>query len=411
MAKKFYDIIPLQDKTIQDKTIFKNPSLKTPTAKGAVFFLILLVLVVGVFGLFFFAKIEIEIWPTTELLTLEKEITIDSKAEKSDFEKGIFLAKVFETQKSASREFPATGKFLKKEKARGILTVYNGYSVSPLSLIPSRFISADGKLFWSTKTITIPGATYEKGKLIPGKLEVEVQAAEPGEEYNIEPSTFALPALAGSPLYTAVYAKSFSPMVGGFIGQVSQVTKEDLEKAKNILVEEAENKGKEFLKETLPEDFVLMEQTISQQILEAKSSIEVGVEAESFNEQVKVKLEGLGFKKSELDEFVREIISLNIKEGEKFQEKSLEVNYSLLNLPSTTFLEKVVLGLEIKTKVYSDIDEEGLKKALLGKSLKETKLFLDNLKGIERIEVKSWPFFSKKIPEDINKVKIRLNID
>ena len=411
MAKKFYDIIPPQGKTIQDKTILENPSLKTPTARGAVFFLILLVLVVGIFGLFFFAKIEIEIWPATELLTLEKEITIDPKAEKSDFEKGIFSANIFETQKSDSREFSATGKFLKKEKARGILTVYNGYSASPRSLIPSRFISADGKLFWSTKKVIIPGATYEKGKLIPGKVEIEVQAAEPGEEYNIEPSTFALPALAGSPLYTTVYAKSFSPMAGGFIGQVSQVTKEDLEKAKNILIEEAENKGKEFLKETLPKDFVLVEQTISQQILEAKSSVEVGAEAESFNEQVKVKLEGLGFKKSELDEFVREIISLNIKEDKKFQEKSIEINYSVLSLPSTTFLEKVVLGLKIKTKVYSDINEEGLKKALLGKSLKETKLFLDNLKGIERIEVKSWPFFGKKIPEDMNKVKLRFNID
>lgn len=407
MAKKFYDIIPSQDKTRQEE----NPSLKTPIGKGAVFFLIFLVLAVGVFGLFFFAKIEIEIWPITGLLTLKKEITIDPKAEKSDFEKGIFSAKVFETQKSASREFPATGKFLKKEKARGILTIYNGYSVSSRSLIPSRFISADGKLFWSTKTITIPGATYEKGKLIPGKLEVEVQAAEPGEEYNIEPSTFALPALAGSPLYTAIYAKSFSPMAGGFIGQVSQVTKEDLEKAKNILVGEAENKGREFLRETFPKDFVLAEETISQQILEVNGSMEAGAEAESFNEQVKVKLEGLGFKKSELEEFAREIISLNIEEGKKFQEKSVEINYSLLNLPSTTSLGKVVLGLEIKTKIYSDIDEEGLKKALLGKSLKETKLFLDNLKGIERIEIKSWSFFSKKIPEDIDKVKLRLNID
>ena len=411
MEKKFYDIIPPRNKTRQDKTILENPSFKTPTARGAVFFLILLVLAAGVFGLFFFTKIEIKIWPSTEFLILEKEITIDSEAEKSDIEKGILLAEVFETQKSASGEFPATGKFLKKEKARGILTVYNGFSVSSRSLIPSRFISADGKLFWSTKTVTIPGAKYEKGKLIPGKLEVEVEAAESGEEYNIEPSTFALPALAGSSSYTTIYAKSFSPMAGGFIGQVSQVTKEDLEKAKNILVEEAENKGKEFLRETLPKDFVLAEQTISQQIIEAKGLAEIGAEAELFNEQVKVKLEGLGFKKLELEEFARKIISLNIEEGKKFQEKSIEINYSFLNLPSTTFLGKVVLSLEIKAKIYSDIDEEGLKKALLGKSLKETKLFLDNLKGIERIEVKSWPFFSKKIPEDINKVKIRLNVD
>jgi len=41
----------------------------------------------------------------------------------------------------------------------------------------------------------------------------------------------------GSPRYTAVYGKSFSSMEGGYVGEASQVTKNDLEKAKDNLYE------------------------------------------------------------------------------------------------------------------------------------------------------------------------------
>jgi len=401
MPKKFFDIIPPE---IAKESLPLQKSEVHP--KKFPFFAKVLIscfgflILIGFLGLLFFPKVEIEIWPKTEILTLKEKIKININEKEENFEERVILGESFSNQKSASKEFSSSGKFLKKEKSRGTITVYNAYSTSSRKLVPSRFVSADGKLFWSVEGVTIPGA---------GEVQVEVVAAEAGEEYNIGPSTFALPALAGSPMYTTIYGKSFSPMTGGFIGETAQVTKEDLEKAENILTDELKKESRNFLTTALPAGFVLLEETISQEVGEIKSSLEAGAEAESFNSQGEVKSEGVGFKKSDLEDFAKYFLRLNIIEDKEIQEQSLEVNYFL----ESADLEagEVALNLEIKAKVYSSIDEQGLKKALLGKNLKEARIFLENMPQLTKIEIKSWPFLKRKIPEDMEKVEIKLNLN
>ncbi len=414
MGKKFFDIIPPKEISFsrsekQEEKIRPVRKKKRFFLKSLVFCFVLLILVI-ISGLFFFSKIEVEIWPETEILILEENLVIDLNVEISVFDEKIIPGKVFSSEKSASQEFFASGKVLKEEKATGVIRVYNAYSTSSRTLVPSRFVSADGKLFWSLKKIVIPGARYEKGKLVPGEIDVEVQAAEPGEDYNIGPSTFALPALAGSPLYTTIYGRSFSDMSGGFIGEASQISQEDLERAEIALTEDLKKQSREFFKTTVSKDFVLLDETISQEIIEASSSLEAETEAESFVFQVKIKSEGVGFKGSDLENFAKSRINLNMSEGTILQEESLEINYSLFE-QKIDEEAKVVLSLEIKAKVYSDIDLDELKKALLGKSLKEARIFLENLPEVTKVELKSWPFLKNKIPEDMNEVELRLMLD
>ncbi len=420
MPKKFYDIIPpkgiesfsekleLKKEIRQPKERGRKP--KRIFLKGLICCAVFLILL-GVAGFYIFSKVEIKIWPKTDILNSKETVIIDSEITEPNFEAKIIPGKIFSDEKSTSEEFPASGKVLKEEKARGVIRVYNAASTSSRTLIPSRFVSADGKLFWSVNRAIIPGGRYEKGKLIPGEIDVDVQAAQAGEDYNIGPSTFALPALAGSASYTTIYGKSFSAMTGGSRKEVSQVTKEDLEKAENTLIERLKKESRDFLKTSLPTDFVLLDEAISQEIVETNSSVQALTEAQSFNFQVKIKSEGVGFKKSDIENFAKNVIILNIPEGKKIHEESLEINYSLLNLPSPTFPKKVELGLEIKAKVYSDIDLTELKKALLGKSFKESKIFLENLPEVTKTEIKSWPLLRKIIPENIEKVEIKLRLD
>ncbi|MBU2634873.1 hypothetical protein KJ841_00155 [Patescibacteria group bacterium] len=417
MGKKFFDIIPPKQKQDQG-TEFLDKRNSVPLEKikkkgfflkSLVFCFVLLILVI-ISGFFLFSKVEVEIWPEIEILNLEENLVIDLNVEIPVFDEKIIPGRVFSNEKSASQEFFASSKVLKEEKATGVIRVYNAHSTSSRTLVPSRFVSADGKLFWSVKKIVIPGARYEKGKLVPGEIDVEVQAAEPGEDYNIGPSTFALPALAGSSLYTTIYGRSFSDMSNGFIGEASQISQEDIEKAEIALTEELKKQSREFFKTTVPKDFVLLDETISQEIIEASSSLEAGTEAESFVFQVKIKSEGIGFKRSDLENFAKSRINLNMSEGAILQEESLEINYSFLE-EKIDEEGKIVLSLEIKAKVYSDIDLDKLKKALLGKSIKEARIFLENLPGVIKVELKSWPFLKSKIPEDMQEIEVRLMLD
>jgi len=198
-------------------------------------------------------------------------------------------------------------------------------------------------------------------------------------------------------------------MTGGFESEVSQVTQEDLEKAENVLAEGLRKESREFLKSTLPADFVLLDEAISQEIVEIDSSVKAGTEVESFNLQIKVKSEGLGFKKSDIEDFAKNCISLDIADGKKIQEESLEINYSSESIDLES--GEIVLSLEIKAKIYSDISLAKLKEALLEKSFKEAEVFLEDMPQVTKVEIKSWPFLKKKIPGDINKIKVRLNFN
>lgn len=408
MAKKFFDIIPPKEA----KKEIKLPKPKRIFFKGLILCLFFLASL-SVFAFLFFSKIKIEIWPEKEISDLKTEVIIDPELKEADLafwlENKTIPGKIFQDEKYASQEFPASGKTLKEEKARGKIRVYNSYSTAPRTFKPSRFVSAEGKLFWSLDKIVIPGGRYEKGKLVPGEVDVEVVAAEPGEDYNIGPSTFALPALAGTPLYTAIYGKSFSAMTNGFKGEVPQVTKDDLEKAQVSLIEKLKKESKDFLKTSLPNDFILLEETVTEEIIEKSSSVEALAQAESFNYKVGVKSRGLGFKKSDMEKFVEAIVLLTVSEDKKLQEGTLEISYSTGSFDSKT--SKATLNVEVKAKIFKDINLSDLKKALFGKSKKESKIFLENLPQVTRIEIRYWPFWQRKAPENIEKVEIRIRLD
>ncbi|MCJ7786611.1 hypothetical protein MUP06_00110, partial [Patescibacteria group bacterium] len=248
--------------------------------------------------------------------------------------------------------------------------------------------------------------------------------AEAGEDYNIKPSTVALPALAGSPLYTTIYGKSFSSMTGGFKGEVSQVTQEDLEKAENILASQLFEEGSKALKNDLQSDknssnFILLNETQCQEITEALSSAKTGEETQVFNFQVKVYSKTLVFKKSDLEDFAKEFILSQTPQNDlelnsfwlkkKIQTESLKIDFNPESIDLKS--EKIVLNLDITAKIYPDINEIILKKALFGKSLRETQILLEEQPQATKVQVKFWPFWVKKVPQGMGKIKIKLNID
>ena len=429
MPKKIFDIFPpapapnlAQEQP--PKLPAKLPAKKYPRRKWILILTSGILILAGISSYFLLPRVQIEIWPETQTLSFKEKMEVNLQVNQSDFKEKVIPGKVFSNQKSSSQEFSSSGKEVKEGKAKGTIRVYNAYSTSSRTLIPSRFISADGKLFWSLKTEVIPGAEYEKGKLVPGYLDIEVQAAEPGEEYNIKPSTFALPALAGSSLYTTIYGKSFSSMTGGFKGEVSQVTQEDLDKAKNILAGQLFEEGIKTLKNDLQptensSDFILINEAQSQEITEALSSVKAGEEAEKFNFQVKVDTQALVFKKSDLENFAKELILSQIPQEEpepdsfwlkkKIQAESLKINFNPESIDLKS--EKIILNLDITAKIYPDVNEVVLKKSLFGKSLKETQILLAEQPQATKVQVKFWPFWVKKVPQSTGKIRIKLNID
>jgi hypothetical protein len=418
MAKKFFDIIPpdkIEEKEVKEtkgKTVLSKPANKRKKRglfwKGLVI-LVLCAVLIFLFGFFLFPKAEIKIKPKESAMSLKDAVTIDLSAKNYNFENKIIPGVIFEDERAMEKDFSATGKSTAEKKATGTIVVYNEYSTASRSLVPSRFVSADGKLFWSTQTITIPGYKKDGGKIIPGQKEVAVEAAKAGEEYNIGPTTFALPALAGSSLYTTIYAKSFSPMAGGAIGEVASVTEQDLQNAQDDLVKEAKDLSKEALSARLPVGSILLDETISQQISDENASAKAGDLVESFKYSLNVKSSAFSFKKEQLDDFVNSLINLNIKKGEKVKDGSLKISYSAQSVDLSS--GKLVLQVSVQVQVYKDIDAGQIQKALAGKTKTEAELILKSLDDFSDFSIKNKPFLRRKLPEDPQKVEVSIVLD
>lgn len=417
------DNLSLKSEPEVKKEVFtRRPPKKT---KKKNFFLLLflggiVLLILLVFTTFLLAKAQIELWPETKNFDLEERIEINTTKDVSDFEAKIFPGKIFEITREESDEFSSSGKALQEGKAKGVIQVYNAYSTENQVLVANtRFISADGKLFRSLKRVVIPGGKYDaNGKLVPGFLDVEVVAAEAGEEYNIGPSTFSIPGFAGTPKYTSFYGKSFSPMKGGFRGQTPQVTQEDLNLAEKVLSEKILENGKDVLKKQIPPDFILVEDAYKSEIIEFLPGVKAGDTVAVFNPRAKGSLKAIAFKRSDLENFVKGLAISRVSQDESFslegfwieskiQEQSFKLDYRVYSIDWEKGV--MILDLLFSAKIYPVAEETLLKKALVGKSLKEVESSLSSQPQIRKVQVRLRPFWLFKVPQNLNKIKIIYN--
>ena len=410
--RKIRDILPptekketfFQPKEKINRQTFKpklNLKMKTkPGWKKKILFTFLFILIfLFFFSVFYLPKAEIEIWPETETFNLETDLTITDNN-----------TQVFQKEKSLTETFSATGKTLKEEKAEGIIRVYNEYSESAQTLIATtRFVSADGKVFRTTEKVTVPGGSYEKGKLVPGEIDIKVVADEPGPEYNINPTTFSIPGFAGTDRYLKFYAKSFESMKNGFKQEVAKITEQDLEQAENNLIEKVKKECQQFLEQELIEkqDYYSFQEEIETEIIDKFSLANAEEEKQEFVFQVKANCQTLLFQKKFIEDYVKKAIKDQWHDDEKnIVQESLEINYSAEKIDLDS--GQIDLSLNVFARTYSAINETALKNALVGKSLTETEIFLKNQSKILKANVNLWPFWVRKVPQNTDKTNVYL---
>lgn len=368
--------------------------------------LCLLLLIVGAFFSFQSRRVEIKIWPETQTIKLEKEITFKEGAI-ADFSTLTLPLSILEVEEEKSQKFPASY-VAQERKAEGTIRVYNLYSTTPLSLVArTRFLSEEGKLFRTTKKITIPGKKLEGGKWVPGTLDVQVVAAEPGEDYNIPPSHFSLPGLAGTNLYTLVYGESKEPMRGGFSGQGRQVLKEDIETAKDVLKKKlAEENEAALQRKAEAQEKILLKENILHKITATSLSAERGAAVEEFSCKVKLKSQAFALPKETLEKLAKEVIESNLEKGKIFWEKTLNLDWKVQDQDWEA--REVKILLEISAKTSEKIEKPALLDSLAGKSIREALFLLKN--QFPQAEIESTPFWLNKIPNDLNKINLEIEL-
>jgi len=438
MAKKIYDIKPpkvakktsvesepVKIKKVQSKKVVKEqpvqyqpvqPVFKEKShvnRKPILIGVLVFVVIFGVYLFFKLPKVDITIWPKVETLSFEQAITADKSADLVNLEKAVIPAQYFQATKTNSQDFPATGNASNEGKASGTITIYNKYD-PPESFTfkaGTRFISDSGKLFVSLQKIVIPAAKKSGSKITPGSVQVEVQAAEGGSDYNIAPASFSIPGLKGTAYYYSIYATSTSAMAGGYAGKVKKVTEDDIQGAKNVLTEKTTSDAMSDLKSQISSDYVLLDNAAISNVAEASTQTKSGAIADNFTYKVTVKASALVFKKSDIEQFGKNYIISQIPNGKILLDNTFKIDYSSSVVDISG--GKATLNVNLSSGVYQNIDKNSVALSLLGENENQIKTTIDNSLGDQasKLKIKFWPFWVTKAPNSQKAINVELKFE
>jgi hypothetical protein len=411
MPKKLIDIYPprkFDDFSLDEESIalpadsVRNERFARKTKK--IWFGLPLLVISFLVLHFFFAEAHITVWPQITELHIQEQIAVQVGQQNVDLGQKLIPAKFFTQEKEATKSFASTGREERVEKAGGTIRVFNENASSQTLIANTRFISEDGKLFRSKNRVSIPAA--QNGQ--PGSADLEVAAAESGNEYNIGPSNFSLPGLAGSALYTKVYGKSSVSMVGGAVGEVSVVTQEDIRNAKEQLIKDLEIEAKSALLSRIPPNFMILDGSMETDLLQDNSLVKEGAALDEFTYTASIEVSTLAFAKEDGRLLSRHMFESYLGSNEKIKEDTFHVAYSVEASNMST--GRMILGSDISAEQYVEVDLGEVHSRFRGVPKREIGVILEEFPTLARAEFSLWPFWIQHIPQDKKKFSAELSL-
>jgi hypothetical protein len=343
-------------------------------------------------------KVKIKIFPRGERVdgSIDFKIFSEEGYALGDNEiKGSFHE--LEVEKTLEIDSTGVGSGSSVGKSGGKVIILNKYSSASQSLVATtRLLSKEGKLFRLTKDTLVPG--MEGGN--PGRVEAVVIADRPGEEYNIGPSQFTIEGFKGSPKYEKFEVSSNESMKGGGSGDGSAekkiVLQKDLDAARIKVMDEIGKDLPNLIGEKIPSGQKYFIDSAGKEIIEASADRRVNEEGEKFNFTVREKIKLISFSESDLKKEVFEKIIQDSGEGMELKEEKILFSY---DKPVIDW-EKKTMGLVVSYQgpVFPQLNEEEIKKELLGKNEQAIKEILVKNSRLEKAEMEYLPAWAGRWP-------------
>lgn len=355
-----------------------------------------------------FARMTVTITPVSEAKTLPPiSIKVTPDAAAIHVARGIIPGEIIEFQESRERVSGATGRKAVSERARGTMIIYNAFSAEPQQLVSAtRFQAPDGKIFRLEKAVTVPGAKISNGEIVPSSVEAFVTAAESGSAYNMGGQAgikFRIPGFEGTPKYQGFYGEAKSAFTGGFQGEANVATEDDIKKASEAVTAELVNYLKESLLKKTPDGFISIEGGREAGITNLAAP-NPGAPGDTFRVIATGKVRAIILRADDEAEFIGALFSTTTPkvlnpEGSKIERRSVVLDLDNRQLSYT------IAGTAV---IQARIDQASIQSDLLGKREAEVLSYLSGYQGVASFEIKFFPIWLWRAPQEGSKVKIRL---
>jgi len=405
-----------EPRNIEEEKAVRRPSLLTHRS-GRSWLKIggIIAFALAIYYLGFVAFVRANIFITTKKTTLPFSgvVLADRNVSEVKYSQGVIPANLFVFTESAKNNFISTGKGKDEKKAKGVITIYNNYSVSPQILVATtRFETPDHKIFRLDSRVVVPGASKVNGKLVPDSIDVKVTADKAGEDYNIPAChlpdcKFTIPGFAGTDKFKGFYGVSQNPMEGGSFSAIPMITSEDSKQAEDTIIQTLMKKIGADVKNKVPKNLTVLDGAKSSiNITKIDSDASVGDKRKNFTVKGEGEVKVIAFKNSDLKDYIQS--QLDTKK---------EKEYEYYKAPTITFqtvkpdFAKGTLKLTIQAKqqLRYHLDPQDLKLKVLGKKKNELKTLFQNIPGVKQVDVKIRPFWIRNIPSASSRVNLSID--
>jgi hypothetical protein len=354
----------------------------------------------------------VKITPSTLEEEISYDVVADSNVSSPNLERDVVPAQILDEREEKTFTYKASGQENVETHATGNLTVYNEYSSDAQTLVAgTRFLSADGKLFRTTQTVVVPGAKIEGGKIIGSSIGVAIQADAVGDSFNIGPTTFSIPGFQGTDKYLAFYGKSDAPVEGGFSGVRAVATQEDIDKARAEVEKELLPVVEKRLREKVPEDLMLIEETFQVDLETMDVNVEAGSAADEFSVRAVARARAFLVR----EEQVREAIAAHLESAAQYNTAEYELGAKQdvrYGVSEKNFDDGIArLSLTVTQSFRHLIDTESLLVEIAGKKDVEVRRILAERQQdqqFEKVQVRFWPFWVHSVPGDPKDISVEL---
>lgn len=387
----------------QTSNIFHNPKFKL----FGISFLIAAFLVLTIGGYTYYWMINKRSY-FIAVIKYEPQIIKDSKTlslNPTDPNTSDMPTSTLKAEDSTTGFAVSTGEKEKGDKAKGKITIFN--STTEVQ-----------ELAKGTKVTCIKNACQNLTYVLDNKLnlgpfddqQVSVTAGDRGDQYNIDTGLGRFKVGEFDPTSEMV-STNINPIKGGTPKKtVKVVTENDIKKAEQEAIESLKKRLLRKIKED-PENsnFLLSESTYQFDLLSSKPDNEEKTEAETVNVTIKGKASVKAFETDRLAQITEEFKETKNIDGYIMQDQTLPNPWKIV----TEAPNNLEIEINIQLKAVPDINPVELKTKLAGtryNSIDEKLNKISNIEGYEKSITpdSSLPLFLRKVPNNLNKVEIRL---
>lgn len=422
------DISAIEQEVPTQKFSMPKVKLALPVIKlkkGRVFFVLFLVLAfLGLSGFFGYKKVaqmpkaQVKIIVNSQPLTRSFEIKVKHNND-TDAENKILRGTTAESSLEDEVIIETTGEKIVGEKAEGEITIFNKTDEEKKFKEDTEVIYEDDDddeyVYELKEDVTVPpreeasDSTPAEPKYISGNADVEVEAQEIGKDYNLDEGENLKIEDQDDSDYEAEVNEDID---GGKEETIMVVAQEDIDDATQRLLENSREKALRALGEKISGEQKLVGGSENVAIVKETFSHELEDETEELALSQTFSAKGLVYNPDDLDKLIELLMEEFVPEGFVLSTKERIVNVEVLGNTETTLLSSSEADLQVtlKTYVITDISEETIKQALMGKSPGDAEKYLGSIRNVKTYELNinpRIPLFDY-IPKDESRIVINL---